>query len=116
MMNRRYFLMGSAAAGHAAFAQSPDERVPTAIIGTGNRGTSLLRGVLQQANGRCSRGHTTPKKMRCVDFTPGIERFCSTPADYTGREQLKQMASFFGIKGKELERVLAMSETRTTPD
>jgi hypothetical protein len=54
--------------------------------------------------------------MRCVDFTPGIERFCSTPADYTGREQLKQMASFFGITGKELKRVLAMSETRTTQD
>jgi hypothetical protein len=72
--------------------------------------------VIQQADGRCSRGHTTPKKMRCVDFTPGIERFCSTPADYTGREQLKQMASFFGITGKELKRVLAMSETRTTPD
>jgi hypothetical protein len=51
--------------------------------------------------------------MRCVDFTPGIERFCSTPTDYTGREQLKQMASFFGIKGKELERVLTMSEART---
>jgi hypothetical protein len=72
--------------------------------------------VLQQANGVCSRGHTTPKKMRCVDFTPGIERFCSTPADYTGREQLKQMASFFGIAGKELKRVLEMSEPRTTPD
>jgi hypothetical protein len=66
--------------------------------------------VLQQADGRCSYGRPTPKKMRCVDFTPGIERFCSTPADYTGREQLKQMALFFGIAGRELERVLAMSE------
>jgi hypothetical protein len=72
--------------------------------------------VLQQADGVCSRGHTTPKNMKCVDFTPGIERFCSTPADYTGREQLKQMASFFGIKGKELKRVLEMGETWTTPD
>jgi len=72
--------------------------------------------VLQQKDGVCSRGHTTPKTMKCVDFTPGIERFCSTPADYTGREQLKQMASFFGIKGKELKRVLVMSEIWTTPD
>ena len=72
--------------------------------------------ALQQADGVCSRGHTKPKNMKCVDFTPGIERFCSTPADYAGREQLKQMASFFGITGKELKRVLAMSETWTTPD
>jgi hypothetical protein len=69
--------------------------------------------VLQQADGRCSYGRSTPKKMRCIDFTPGIERFCSTPADYTGREQLKQMASFFGIAGRELEKVLAMSEIQS---
>jgi hypothetical protein len=66
--------------------------------------------MLQQADSRCSKGHKTPKKMKCVDFTPGIERFCATPADYTGRDQLKQMALFFGIAGRELERVLAMSE------
>ena len=72
--------------------------------------------VLQQPDARCSRGHRIPKKMKCVDFTPGIERFFSTPGDYTGREQLKQMASFFGLTGKELKRVLALSETRTTPD
>jgi hypothetical protein len=66
--------------------------------------------VLQQADGLCSKGHKTPKKMKCVDFTPGIERFCSTPEDYKGRDQLKQMALFFGIAGRELERVLALSE------
>jgi hypothetical protein len=68
--------------------------------------------VLQQADGRCSYERPTPKKMRCVDFTPGIERFCSTPADYAGQEQLKQMAMFFGIAGRELEKVLAMSDTQ----
>jgi hypothetical protein len=68
--------------------------------------------VLQQADSRCSKGLKTPKKMKCVDFTPGIERFCSTPGDYEGREQLKQMALFFGIAGRELERVLALSEIR----
>jgi len=46
--------------------------------------------------------------MRCVDFTRRIERFCATPADYTGRAQLKQMAVFFGLAGKELKRVLAL--------
>ncbi|HZS04911.1 MAG TPA: hypothetical protein VFD58_08765 [Blastocatellia bacterium] len=66
--------------------------------------------VLQQKDKQCSYGHSTPKKMRCPDFTPAIERFCATPADYTGREQLRQMALFFGLAGKELRRVLAMSE------
>lgn len=68
--------------------------------------------VLQQASGGCSRGHTIPKKMRCADFTPGIDRFCSTPADYAGPEQLKQMALFFGLAGKELKRVLALGQAR----
>jgi hypothetical protein len=66
--------------------------------------------VLQQADKQCSKGNTIPKKMRCTDFTPGIERFCATPGDYTGQKQLGQMASFFGLKGKELKRVLALSE------
>ncbi len=66
--------------------------------------------VLQQKDGQCSNGNTLPKKMRCADFTPGIERFCATPADYSGREQLKQMALYFGFAGKELKRVLTMRE------
>ena len=66
--------------------------------------------TLQQAEGRCSYGHPIPKKMRCIGFTPGIERFCSTPADYSGRGQLKQMALYFGMKGKELKRVLALGD------
>jgi hypothetical protein len=66
--------------------------------------------ILQQ-EGHCSFGHPTPKKMRCVDFAPGIERFCATPADYVGREQLRQMARFFGLTGRELARVLTMSES-----
>lgn len=67
--------------------------------------------ILQQTDGRCSAGRATPKKMKCIDFTPGIERFCATPADYTGRAQLRQMAVFFGLAGKELQRVLTLSET-----
>src|SRR5437870_13388487 len=64
--------------------------------------------TLQQADGRCAEGHTIPKKMKCVGFAPGIERFCSTPADYVGPEQLRQMALFFGLAGKELKLVLAL--------
>ena len=64
--------------------------------------------IHQNADGSCAAGHRLPQKMRCVDFTPGIERFCATPADYTGRAQLKQMAVFFGLAGKELQRVLAL--------
>jgi len=68
--------------------------------------------VLQQSDGKCAVGHKIPKKMKCVDFTPGIERFCSTPTDYVGREQLKQMASFFGLAGKELKLVLALGDAQ----
>lgn len=61
--------------------------------------------VLQQADKSCLRGLTIPKKMRCLDFAPGIERFCQDPTDYKGGEQLHQMASYFGLRGKELKRV-----------
>lgn len=66
--------------------------------------------VLRQADEKCSVGLSTPKKMRCGEFQPGIERFCSTLSDYKGREQLKEMALFFGIAGRELQRVLALSD------
>jgi hypothetical protein len=64
--------------------------------------------IHQNADGSCAAGRPQPQKMRCVDFTPSIERFCATPEDYTGRAQLKQMAVFFGLAGKELQRVLAL--------
>jgi len=67
--------------------------------------------LLQQKADECSVGYAIPKKMRCSGFTPGIERFCATPADYKGRDQLKQMAVFFGMAGKELKRVIALSDT-----
>lgn len=66
--------------------------------------------MLQQADKSCSKGHTIPKKMKCPDFTPGIERFCAIPADYKGPEQLHQMASYFGLQGKELKRVHALKD------
>lgn len=61
--------------------------------------------TLQTTEKNCSRGHNTPTKMRCVDFTPGLERFFANAADYTGKAQITQMASYFGLKGKELKRV-----------
>jgi hypothetical protein len=62
----------------------------------------------QNADGSCATGHRPPQKMRCIDFTPSIERFCATPADYTGLAQFKQMALFFGFAGKELQRALEL--------
>jgi predicted dehydrogenase len=62
-MDRRHFLLGSAAAAQAALGQTapnqqpvtalPDsQRVPTAIIGVGGRGSYLLRAALEQPNAR----------------------------------------------------------------
>lgn len=49
--NRRSFLVGSAAAARSVFAQT-EPRIPTAVIGVGNRGLHLVRGVLQQPNAK----------------------------------------------------------------
>lgn len=46
-VNRRNFLLGPMAAAGAAWAQSGDT-VATAVIGTGNRGSHLLRGAMEQ--------------------------------------------------------------------
>lgn len=66
--------------------------------------------ILQEGVGRCANGRPIPKKMRCADFTPAIEKFCASPKDYSGQNQLRQMALFFGLAGKELKRVLALGE------
>jgi predicted dehydrogenase len=50
VVNRRIFLLGSAAV--AASAQRPERLVGTGLIGTGNRGSYLLEGVLAQAMAR----------------------------------------------------------------
>jgi myo-inositol 2-dehydrogenase/D-chiro-inositol 1-dehydrogenase len=55
-VNRRSFLLGSAVAAHtsydqAAYGQS-EQPVGTASIGVGNRGSFLLRGVLEQPNAK----------------------------------------------------------------
>lgn len=44
--------MGSAAAAQAAFGQGAGDRVGTAMIGVGNRGAHVLKGVLEQPNAK----------------------------------------------------------------
>src|SRR5438067_9052242 len=51
MVNRRVFLLGSAAAA-AASGQASRQIVGTGMIGVGNRGSYLLRGVLEQPNAK----------------------------------------------------------------
>jgi predicted dehydrogenase len=47
-MERRSFILGSAAAAQAIFRQGVGDRIGTVVIGTGNRGAYLVKGVLEQ--------------------------------------------------------------------
>jgi len=51
-MERRHFLVTSATAAQAVLAQSPNDRVGTALIGAGNRGSYLLQSILAQPNAK----------------------------------------------------------------
>jgi hypothetical protein len=57
----------------------------------------------------CTLGLKTPTGMRCREFYPGIERFCSNPDDFVGSKQVLEMATFFGVKGAELKKVKLMA-------
>jgi hypothetical protein len=61
-----------------------------------------------EQDGRCRLGLTIPKGMGCREFDPTMERFCSDPKDFTSPAQIVQMATFFGIKGRELKKVSLM--------
>ena len=52
--------------------------------------------------------------MGCREFDPSMEGFCSDPKDFVSPAQIVQMATFFGIKGRELKKVnlLAAREER----
>jgi len=54
--NRRTFVLGSALGATAAMSQQAraqsSAKIPTAVIGTGNRGSHLLQGVLEQPNAK----------------------------------------------------------------
>jgi hypothetical protein len=59
-------------------------------------------------DGTCGLGLRIPKQMHCREFEPGIEKFCSNPADFVSEAQIIQMATFFGIKGAELKKIKMM--------
>ena len=59
--------------------------------------------------GECRLGLSIPKRMSCREFDPGVERFCSDPADFVNEAQLAQMAVFFDIKGAELKKIRAVA-------
>jgi hypothetical protein len=59
--------------------------------------------------GECRLGLPLPKRMSCRDFDPGVEGFCSNPADFVSAAQVLQMAVYFDIKGAELKKVRLMA-------
>jgi hypothetical protein len=61
-----------------------------------------------QQDGKCRLGLNIPKAMGCREFDPSMERFCSDPRDFVSPAQIVQMATFFGIKGRELKKVNLM--------
>jgi hypothetical protein len=62
----------------------------------------------QYQDGKCRLGLNIPKAMGCREFAPSMERFCSDPKDFVSPAQIVQMATFFGIKGRELKKVNLM--------
>jgi hypothetical protein len=66
-------------------------------------------------DGKCAYGLNKPSRMSCREFDPGIEKFCADPSDFRGAGQIIQMATFFGIKGKELRKIklVAAQEERS---
>ena len=63
-----------------------------------------------QEGGRCGLGINLPTHMGCRDFDPGIEKFCAKPEDFSNAGQIIQMATYFGLKGKELKKVKVMAD------
>ncbi len=63
-----------------------------------------------ERDGTCRIGLSIPKGLSCREFAPSVEQFCSNPKDFVDSAQIVQMASFFGIKGRELKRVRTMAE------
>jgi hypothetical protein len=57
-----------------------------------------------------------PKTMRCREFAPGMEKFCSDPADFVSPNQIVEMARFFGIDKAELKKVKMIAERRVLSD
>lgn len=62
-----------------------------------------------EEGGKCRLGLKIPKRMSCREFGPTLDKFCSNPNDFVDPRQLMQMAAYFGMKGPELKKVLAMA-------
>ena len=60
-------------------------------------------------DGSCGLGLNIAKGMRCVEFEPGLEKFCADSNDFVSLRQITEMATFFGIKGPELKKVRLMA-------
>ena len=60
-------------------------------------------------DGKCYLGLKLPSAMACREFEPALEKFCSDPKDFVGHAQIVQMATFFGMKGRELKKVNLMA-------
>jgi hypothetical protein len=52
--------------------------------------------------------------MTCREFDPALEKFCSDRKDFVDPKQIVQMATFFGIKGPELKKVMRMATREET--
>lgn len=61
--------------------------------------------------GECYLGLKLPKSMRCREFDPSLQKFCSNPDDFANAGQILQMANFFGIKGPELKKIVVLATT-----
>ena len=100
--NRRHFLMGSVAGApllrHSAFGQAASEAIGTGIIGAGNRGSYLLKMVLDQPGA---------KVVVVCDIKPDrLDRAASTaardkPATFTDYRRL--------LERKEVEAIFIAS-------
>lgn len=63
-----------------------------------------------EQGGTCRLGLRIPKGMGCRVFDPAMNSFCSDPKDYVSPGQIIEIATFFGIKGRELKKVRIMAE------
>ena len=60
-------------------------------------------------DGKCYLGLKLPNAMACREFEPVLEKFCADRKDFVSHAQIVQMATFFGMKGRELKKVNLMA-------
>jgi hypothetical protein len=60
-------------------------------------------------SGECRLDLTIPKRMSCRSFEPRLGHFCADPARSVNAREIVRMATFFDIKGAELEKIRMMA-------